>query len=174
MAEISRRTLFSGTLLVTAAAAGAALGLTRAVHHKVAVPPVPPPAALLAALGRQQSLLAGYQQLAAGAGPAPASLGALRSDLVAHGAALRGLLERYPGWRLAGSSAASPSPPSVAGQASAPPTTVPALALACRAAATSTSTACAQWPAGEPQAGQVVPVLGSIAACLSTHAEVLS
>src|SRR6185437_9705790 len=103
MSQISRRALFGRGLLVVGAGAGALLGLQHRVHHRVAVPPPAPPAALTAALARQRSLLAGYDQLTDDQLPARAGL---RADLQAHGDALRALLELYPGWRLA---QASPS-----------------------------------------------------------------
>ncbi|MDQ2957662.1 MAG: hypothetical protein M3Y42_11930 [Actinomycetota bacterium] len=168
MAEISRRTLISRSVLVAGVGIGAVLGLSRTVHHKVAVPPAAPPAALLAALNRQRALLAGYA-LQAKAGST--QLRSLQQDVAAHGDALRALLELYPGWRLAQASPTSAVPSAPVAN---PPATVAALASASKAAAAATSTACLQWPAGEAQAGQVVPVLGSIAACLSTHAAVLS
>jgi hypothetical protein len=169
MTNISRRTLFNRTLLLAAAGGGAAIGLTKTVHHRVAVPPAAPPAALAAALDTQQRLLGGYDAALA-ANPGHATLTALRADIAAHGAALRAVLEDYPGWRYAQSRpsatpTAATSP--VAGSAA-------ALAAASKAAAATASKACLSWPAGEPQAARVVPLLGCIAACLTTHAGVLS
>ena len=191
MAEISRRALFGGGLLAAGAGIGALLGLTRPVHHRVAVPPPPPPAALTAALASQRKLLAGYQQADLAAVPAGP---ALRSDVQAHGDALLALLALYPGWRLSqaassagsssagsssagSSSAGSPSAPVASGApstGSSVPGTVAALVTASRAAAAALATSCLRWPVGEPHAGQVVPVLGSIAACLDSHVQVLS
>lgn len=170
MAEITRRTLLNRALLVSALGGGALLGLTRPVRHKVAVPPPAPPVALTAALDRQQRLLAGYELVLADRPARPVALTALRADVAAHGDALRAVLERYPGWRLAQS---TPSPAAPSGS-TAPPGTVPALASATRTAAAATAKACLAWPAGDANAAQVVPLLGSIAACLSTHLQVLA
>jgi hypothetical protein len=169
MANISRRTLFNRTLLLVAAGGGAAIGLTKPVHHKVAVPPAPAPAALIAALDTQKRLLGGYDAALA-ANPGQATLTALRSDIAAHGAALRAVLETYPGWRYAQSrpsTTPSSTPEAVAGAPA-------ALAAASKVGAAAASKACLAWPAGESQAAQVVPLLGCIAACLTTHAGVLS
>ena len=175
MAAISRRTLLSRALLGSALTGGALLGLTRPVRHKVAVPPPPPPVALTAALARQRQLLASYDRALA-SHPAPPGLAGLRADVAAHGNALRAVLQRYPGWRLSTSSTArgaatpgSTAPTGAVTRAS----TVEALAAASRAAAAATAQACLDWPATEPQAGEVVPLLGSIAASLSSHAQVL-
>jgi len=177
MSQISRRALFGRGLLVLSAGAGAALGWQHRVHHRVAVPPPAPPAALTAALDRQRTLLAGYDQLADDQLPARAGL---RADLKAHGDALRALLELYPGWRLA---QASPSPSgsagpsgsaSPSGSAAAPPTTLAQLASATRAAATALTNSCLHWPAAESHAAQVVPMLGSMAACLDSQVAVLT
>src|SRR5213080_2328625 len=100
MTYISRRTLFNRTLLLVAAGGGAAIGLTKTVHHKVAVPPAAPPVPLTAALDTQRRLLGGYDA-ALSASPGHPTLTALRADIAAHGAALRAVLEDYPGWRYA-------------------------------------------------------------------------
>src|SRR6185437_8932588 len=126
-----------------------------------------PPAALTAALDRQGTLLAGYDQITDDQLPARTGL---RADLQAHGDALRALLELYPGWRLAQASpSADPSPTATAGTSSAgtslPPSTPAALATASKAAATALADSCRHWPAGESHAAQVVPMLGSMAAC---------
>jgi hypothetical protein len=170
MAEITRRTLLSRALLGSALGGGALLGLTRPIRHKVAVPPPPPPVALTAALARQRHLLAGYDQALA-TQPAHPGLAGLRADIAAHGNALRAVLERYPGWRLSSSStvAGSASP----GATASPVAGIAALAAASTAAVAATTRACLDWPATEPQAGEVVPLLGSIAACLASHAQVL-
>jgi hypothetical protein len=168
MAEITRRTLFNRALLASALGGGALLGLTRPIRHRTAVPPPAAPAALRAALDRQQRLLAGYDLLLARPPVRPVELAGLRADIAAHGSALRAVLERYPGWRLA---QASPSP---ASSSPAPPDTVSALASATKATAAATAKACLDWPAGEANAGQVLPLLASIAACLSTHVQVLT
>jgi hypothetical protein len=173
MAEISRRTLLSRALLGAALAGGGLLGLTRPIKHKVAVPPPPPPVALTAALARQRQLLDGYDQALASQ-PAHPGLAGLRADVAAHGNALRAVLQRYPGWRL--SSSATPgsrAPGPTAAGTGIPAGTIPALAAASRSAAVATSQACLDWPATEAHAGEVVPLLGSIAACLSSHARVL-
>ncbi len=129
MAEISRRRLLGGTLVVAGAAAGAVLGLSRPVHHKVATPPPAAPVGLVAALDRQRALLAGYDRLTNADQPAGAGrveLQALRADVIAHGDALRALLELYPGWRWAQLSApadgGSSSEPGAGGSASFTPT----------------------------------------------------
>src|SRR3954451_12525759 len=101
MAEISRRALLSRTVLVAGLAVGAGLGLTRRVQHKVAVPPAAPPAVLTEALARQQRLLADHDAVASGHDAGWPAAAGMRSDVVAHGNALRALLELYPGWRLA-------------------------------------------------------------------------
>jgi hypothetical protein len=185
MAEISRRTLLSRALLGSALAGGGLLGLTRPIKHKVAVPPPPPPVALTAALARQRELLDGYDQALASQ-PVHPGLAGLRADVAAHGNALRAVLQRYPGWRLSSSatvpgsrtpgSSATPgsrTPGTTAAGTGIPAGTIPALAAASRSAAVATSQACVDWPAAEAQAGEVVPLLGSIAACLSSHARVL-
>jgi hypothetical protein len=170
MADISRRALFSRALLGSALAGGALLGLTRPIRHKVAVPPPPPPIALTAALARQRHLLADYDQALASQ-PAHPGLAGLRADVAAHGNALGAVLQRYPGWRLGSSSTApgSATPRSTAR----PVITLQALAAASRSAAAATSQACLAWPATEAYASEVVPLLGSIAACLTSHAQVL-
>jgi hypothetical protein len=174
MAEISRRTLLSRALLGSALAGGALLGLARPVKHKLAVPPPPPPVALTAALARQRRLLDGYDQALA-SGPAHPELAGLRADVAAHGNALRAVLQRYPGWRLASSATAngSATPGTAPAGTGRPVTGIAALAAASRSAAAATSQACLGWPATEAQAGEVIPLLGSIAACLSSHAQVL-
>ncbi|MBV9823311.1 MAG: hypothetical protein JO144_13810 [Actinobacteria bacterium] len=169
MADISRRALLSRALLGTALGAGALLGLTRPVRHKVAVPPPPAPAALTAALARQRQLLAAYDRVLAGQQAQPDFAG-LRADIAAHGTALHEVLQRYPGWRLAVTGSASQAAPDSTPSAADP---VSQLAEASRAAATATTTACLQWPATEPHAAEVVPLLGSIAACLTSHLQVL-
>jgi len=191
MAEISRRTLLSRTVLLAGLAAGAGLGLTKRVRHKVAVPPPAPPAALTDALAAQQRLLADYDTIGFHYGW-PAIPG-LRSDVAAHGDALRALLERYPGWRLARASGSSvptgsathsgvdgSAAPSATGSAapsatgSVKATTIDQLAAATAANARSLTKATLAWPSGEQHAVEVVPVLASIAACLASHAQVLS
>ncbi|MDQ1721381.1 MAG: hypothetical protein QOI26_1115 [Pseudonocardiales bacterium] len=186
MAEISRRTLFNRALLLGAVGAGALLGLTRPVHHRSAAPPAPPPAELVAALDRQRQLLAGYDRILAGrnAVPGPAGLAGLRSDVAAHGEALRALLERYPGWRLSPGRAATAadSAPSPAGGTAASrqptdsdvPATVPALAAASKAGAAAAAANCLAWPATDSNAALVVPLLASISASLSSHLQVLA
>jgi hypothetical protein len=168
MTNISRRTLFSRTLLLVAAGGGAAIGLTKTVHHKVAAPPAPPPAALTAVLDTQKRLLGGYDAALA-ASPGHATLSALRADIAAHGAALRAVLEDYPGWRYA-QNGPSPTPSAAATVAG----STAALAAASKAGAATATKSCVGWPAGEAQAARVVPLLGCIAACLTTHAGVLS
>ncbi|HEX8093751.1 hypothetical protein [Jatrophihabitans sp.] len=191
MADISRRTLLSRALLGSALAGGALLGLTRPIKHKVAVPPPPPPVALTAALARQRHLLDGYDLVLANQ-PAHPGLAGLRADVAAHGNALRAVLQHYPGWRLSTSSTVSGSrtpgssvppgsrtpgsslpPGTTAAGTGSPVTTLPALAAASRSAAAATSQACLDWPATEAHAGEVVPLLGSIAACLTSHSRVL-
>jgi len=174
MAVISRRTLLSRALLASALGGGALLGLTRPVKHKVAAPPPPPPVALTAALARQRRLLADYDRVLASQ-PARPGLAGLRADVAAHGNALRAVLQRYPGWRLAVTNSTSPAAAtSAAPSASASPVDpIAALATASKAAATATSQACLDWPATEPNAAEVLPLLGSIAACLASHAQVL-
>ena len=169
----------SRALLGSALAGGALLGLTRPVRHKVAVPPPPPPAALTAALARQRQLLARYDQALASQ-PALPGLAGLRADVAAHGNALRALLQRYPGWRLSTSSsvrrAGTPGSTARPGGSGTPGSTadvVAALAAASRAASAAAAQACLDWPATEPEADEVVPLLGSIAASLASHAEVL-
>ncbi len=183
MAEISRRTLFNRALLVSALGGGALLGLTRPIRHRVAVPPPPAPAALVDALARQQRLLAGYDRALAARAAHPALPG-LRADIVAHGAALRAALERYPGWRLArvepaggdSTTRARPTPTSTSAPGGVPAlaATVPALAAASRAGAAAASRACLNWPGAGSDAAEVATLLASIAACLSSHAQVLA
>jgi len=175
MAAISRRTLLSRALLGSTLGGGALLGLTRPIRHKAAVPPPPPPVALTAALARQRQLLAGYDQALA-SHPAQPGLAGLRADIAAHGNALGAVLQGYPGWRLSSNSTASANPvpasPTPAGTA-APLASIAALAAAARSAAAATTQACLDWPASEARASEVVPLLGSIAACLTSHAQVL-
>lgn len=188
MADISRRTLLNRALLVSALGGGALLGLTRPLKHKLATPQPPPPAALTAALNRQGRLLAGYDQALA-TQPARPGLAGLRADVAAHGNALRAVLQHYPGWRLAvtasasgGSSTAdasttpdaSPAPEaSVSAGNPSSGATLAGLAAASSAAAAAATRACLDWPATEPHAAEAVPLLGSIAACLTSHARVL-
>jgi hypothetical protein len=180
MAEISRRTLLAA---LAGLAAGAGLGLAKGIRHKVAVPPPAPPAALTDALARQQRLLAGYDAVLSGHYAGWPALGSMRSDVVAHGDALRALLERYPGWRLASATtSASPEPTGPpAGRTTAPPPslsasgmTVDRLAVLTAADAKAVTGAALAWPATEQHAGEVVPTLGSIAACLASHAQELT
>ena len=177
MSEISRRRMLAGSLVRAGAAGGAAFGITRPVHHKVALPPPAPPTALTTALTDHRSLLASYDAVST-AGAAPAALPQLRSDIAAHVDALRAALEAYPGWRLAqAATSASRTPaaaPSPLARSPAPAGTVPALRTAVLAAATRLQASCLSWPAAESQAAQVVPLLGSIVACLATHSEVLA
>ncbi|MDQ1737479.1 MAG: hypothetical protein QOH56_3730 [Pseudonocardiales bacterium] len=169
MVEISRRTLLSRTVLVAAAAAGTGLGVTRTVHHRVALPPTPPPQRLTALLSTQVRLLTGYQRAVTALPDQAARLDPLRGDVAAHGDALRGLLENYPGWRL------NPTlPPAGASSAPAVVATVAGLTGASKAAAAAFSAACLTWPVTEQHASQIVPMLGSISACLDTHGQVLS
>lgn len=194
MAAITRRALLSRTLLVAAVGGGALAGLTRSVSHKVAAPPPAPPAALTSALGRQQALLDGYDRAVAAGGGQAGLLRGLQADVEQHGAALRALLERYPGWRLAnadtsahgvgtatGSTGTGASPRATGtatggGRSASPPVAATALGLA--AASTSAASALRSsvlgWPTAEAHAAQVVPVLASISASLSTHAQVLA
>lgn len=177
MADISRRTLLNRALLGTALGGGALLGLTRHVRHRVASPPPPPPVALTAALARQRQLLASYDRVLTGQ-PTHPGLAGLRADVAAHGTALHEVLQRYPGWRLAvtaSTSRAVPAPGSTAGSSAAGTAADPiaTLAEASRSAATATTAACLSWPDTEPNAAEVVPLLGSIAACLTSHVQVL-
>lgn len=178
MAVISRRTLLSRALLASALGGGALLGLTRPVKHKVAMPPPPPPVALTAALARQRRLLADYDRVLASQ-PARPGLAGLRADVAAHGNALRAVLQRYPGWRLAVSASTSPAAATARttaatpGASASPADPIASLATASKAAATATNQACLDWPATEPNAAEVLPLLGSIAACLASHAQVL-
>jgi hypothetical protein len=196
MAEISRRTLLSRTAVLAGLALGAGFGFTKHVRHKVALPPPPPPAALADALGRQQRLLAGYDSMGRHYGwPAVPSL---RSDVAAHGDALRALLERYPGWRIARTHPAGSSAPtasagptgaagtsgsagstdsaaaSATGSATSGRTTLVQLAAATAADARALTNAALAWPASEQHAVEVVATLASIAACLASHAQVLA
>ncbi|MEO7262673.1 MAG: hypothetical protein ABI047_15670 [Jatrophihabitantaceae bacterium] len=183
MADISRRTLLNRALLASALGSGALLGLTRPIRHKLATPPPPPPVALTAALARQRQLLAGYDQALASQ-PARPGLAGLRADVAAHGNTLRAVLQHYPGWRLAVTSStpgrtATPGSTGAPGSTAAPggsaatADTMAALAAASTAAAAATTRACLDWPATEAHAAEVVPLLGSIAACLTSHAQVL-
>ncbi|HEY2041641.1 MAG TPA: hypothetical protein VGH11_03110 [Jatrophihabitans sp.] len=168
MAAISRRTLISRGLLIAAAAAGAALGMTKSVHHKVAVPPPAPPRALVSLLTAQQGLLTGYDAAIASNPANSALLTALKSDVTAHRGAVQAVLEGYPGWRLAQSQpSATPPDTPVAGSTS-------ALAAATKKLAASTASSCSAWPSADSNAVRVVPLLGSISACLNTHVGVLT
>jgi hypothetical protein len=176
MAEISRRTLLSRTVLVAGLAAGAGLGLTRRVHHKVAVPPPAPPAALTGALTRQQRLLADHDAVAKGHYAGWPAAAGMRSDVVAHGDALRALLELYPGWRLARAGSSASGAASSSGAAPSPTAgmSINQLAAATAADAGALTDAALAWPATEQHALEVVPVLGSIAACLASQAQELA
>jgi len=181
MATISRRALLATGALLGAAGVGIGAGFTAPVHHKVAAPPPPPPAALTAALAAQRQLLAGYDAALA---DGPAVLPALRADVVEHSQAIQALLEDYPGWRLANDPSATaraaeaesaPGRPTPSQPAAAPVAgTVAALITASKRLATSLAAAVVDWPASDTRAQQVTPVLGSIAACLSSHVQVLS
>jgi hypothetical protein len=170
MAEISRRTVMSRSLLVVAVAGGAVLGMTKSVHHRVAVPPPPAPTGLTVALSLQRSLLSGYDTALAGVGGDSAKLNPLRADIAAHGTALEAILQRYPGWRLAQS---TPSP-SASASAVAVDGTIQALRSASKTASARLAASCLAWPSTEQNAAEAVPLLGSISACLATHVEVLS
>lgn len=185
MAEISRRGALGALVVCLAGAGGAALGLTRGIHHKVALPPPPPPQVLTDILQGEQRLLAGYDS--AIAATQLAALPALRTDVAAHIDALHALLEFYPGWRLAqhDASASTSAQPSASSSTSSsispngggqPPVagSVPALAAATRALRASAASACVDWHPADGHGDQAVPLLGSIAACLSTHLEVLT
>lgn len=171
MASISRRTLLSRSALAAGVVVGAGLGLARPVHHKVAVPPPAPPAALTDALARQQSLLAGYDAV-------PDAPAGLKADVTAHGQAIRALLENYPGWRLsqaASTSSASPTPYATStGSAPAVPHSTAELAAGSTTMAKTLVAAVQTWPTEDANATVVVPTLASIAASLTTHAQVLA
>ena len=175
MAAITRRALLSRTLLLAAVGGGALAGLTRSVSHKVAVPPPRPPEALTSAVSRQQALLEGYDRVLA-AKVRSGVLTGLRADVSEHGAALRALLERYPGWRLsqAGAAGATETITATLPEAAPVPGTVGGLAAASTTAAKELRASAMNWAADEAHATQVVPVLASISASLSTHAQVLS
>jgi hypothetical protein len=122
MVDISRRTLLSGAVLVSALGGGTVLGLRRPVRHRAAMPLPPPPVALTAALTRQRQLLSGYDHVLART-PGHAGLPGMRADVAAHGTALEALLQNYPGWRLNGSTAhhsAAPGDSSTADRPAAP------------------------------------------------------
>lgn len=186
MAAITRRALLSRTLLLAAVGGGAVAGLTRSVSHRVAEPAPAPPAELPSALDRQRALLDGYDRAVAagggltGQGPLPELLRGLRADIEQHGDALRALLERYPGWRLANATASTATrtaATAAAGVSSAAvpvPATARGLASASANAAKALRASALGWPAAEAHAAQVVPVLASISASLSTHAQVLA
>jgi len=180
MSTISRRSALTRLGLVGAAGAGIALGFLRPVHKKVALPPPPPPAALVAALAAHSRLAAGYRQ-AADENPDRADLlSALGSDVTAQLQAITAVLERYPGWRY---EQTSPTPHPVGTYVTTPfPTPSPrppipsgtqALAQACDQTASALAAACVAWPAGEPNAADVVPLLGSISASVASHAVML-
>jgi hypothetical protein len=177
MAEITRRSALSGGLVVVGLAVGAAAGLTRSIHHRVAVAPPPPPAALTDALHGQQSLLAGYGMVQAESGSP--KLASLRADISAHGDAINALLQLYPGWRLAAGQPSTPAAPATPSSTSAStqpapvPETVQALATASTGLSRSLAAAALSWPSAEVNAQTVVPTLASISACLATHAQVL-
>lgn len=187
MTAITRRALLSRTLLLAAVGGGALVGLTRSVSHKVAVPPPRPPEALTSALSRQQALLEGYDRVLAAKVGSDVLTG-LRADVSEHGAALRALLERYPGWRLSqagtasatgtvtatGTAGATGTVTATLPEAAPVPGTVAGLAAASTSAAKALRASAMDWAAGEAHAAQVVPVLGSISASLFTHAQVLS
>lgn len=180
MAAITRRALLSRTLLLAAVGGGAVAGLTRSVSHRVAERPPAPPAELTSALDRQRALLDGYDRaVAAGDGQAvkgqlPELLQGLRADVEQHGDALRALLERYSGWRLANASTAATAIAGVSPAAVPVPATARGLASASANAAKALRASALGWPAAEAHAAQVVPVLASISASLSTHEQVLA
>jgi hypothetical protein len=180
MTVISRRALMSRGALAAAVVAGAALGFTRTVHHKVAEPPPPAPVELTGALRIQDELLADYQALAAAGGPQTALLTALRSDVAAQRDAVVAILQLYPGWRFQqAASASSPSTsaqPSTSGQPSSSGVaagSVAELKSAIGAATRYFSKAALEWPGASANADKVVPLFGSIAAGLTTQGLVL-
>ncbi|UQX90041.1 hypothetical protein M6D93_08565 [Jatrophihabitans telluris] len=188
MVEISRRTLLGRTVLGVGVLAGAGLGLTKSVHHRVAVAPPLPPLALRNARAVHDRLLAGYDRaLAAGGSSISATaLKALKADVTAQRDALSAVLDQYPGWRYAqrgdasaGSARPSPGPSSGAapagGAGSGPPVagTATALAAASRQAAAALRTSTLDWPAGADHSEQTLALFGSIAAALTVHAQVL-
>ncbi|CAN5491590.1 hypothetical protein BH10ACT8_BH10ACT8_31960 [soil metagenome] len=174
MAEISRRTLLSRGLILAAAVGGTAFGVTRSVHHKIAVPPAPPPTGLTALLAVQNVLLPSYDRAAAAHVGAADTISQLRAEVTAHADAVRALLQHYPGWRFAQASAtATPTAPS------SPPAATSAaakaeLTAAVKSAQSAFADGCLAWPESEQYASQVVPILGVIAASLATHLAVLS
>ena len=173
MAEISRRALLGRGLLAAGAGIGALLGLTRTVHHRVAEPPAPPPAALTAALTGQRNLLAGYQQASLAEVPAGPALRVGRAGPRRRPVGTAGALPGLAAGRRRRARDPSSTATSPAGSGT-PPATASALASASRTAAAGLAASCLHWPVGEPHAALVVPVLGSIAACLDSHVQVLS
>jgi hypothetical protein len=171
MTEISRRALLLRGTVVAGALAGVGLGVGKGVHHKKAVPPPPPPVALVGLLDAEKDLLAGYDAALRAPSP-PLVLPALRGDIAAHVGALAAVLETYPGWRLA-----TATPSAFSGGETAPspaPTTPAALAGVSRTLATTAGRLCTSWPGADDRAATIVPLLGSISACLHTHAVVLA
>lgn len=173
MPVISRRTLLGRSVLGVGVLAGVGLGLTKGVHHKVALPPAAPPARLTAALEAHRTLLAGYDTVLKSS--SSARLKALRSDVAAQVGALRALLEHYPGWRYEtrGTGTPSASPTTTAPTTEPPPASAAGLATRSAAQAGRLRATVLAWPSGTDDAEQVLTVLGSIAAALDTHVTVL-
>ncbi len=175
MADISRRTLITRAALGGALVAGAGVGFTREVDHKVASPPPPAPDRLVAARTELDALLGAYTALQSGQ---PASL---LPDVTAQRDAVDALLQRYPGWRWAtarqsdAASSAAPTAAASTGSEPTPPVTTRAgQAQAITRALTQIRATCLGWPASEENAVEVVTVLASIAAGLSTQLAVLA
>jgi hypothetical protein len=173
MATLSRRTVLRRGLLLGAVTVGGVAGFSRGVHHRVAVPPPPPPAALTDQLDAARSLSAGYERTLEADAALRDRLSPLQADVTAHADALAAVLELYPGWRLASASPSTSGSPAPSPSATPAPAGLEALLAATRRTAALAGAGCARWPIGEVQAARAVPLLGSIAACLATHATVL-
>jgi hypothetical protein len=181
---ISRREALRRFTLVAAVVVGGSLGLSLRIRHKAATLPAPPPSELVSALRTEEQLLDAYTRTLA-QHPGLSVLSSLQNDVSSHISALRAVLDRYPGWRLSPTTGPSdPAHTSPASTATAPTGTAPtgtariaattaALADAARHASASFGSTCLSWSPKEANAATVVPLLGSVSACLATHARVL-
>jgi hypothetical protein len=163
---LSRRTVLIGASVVVLAGAGGVAAATRAPLHRRAVPA--PPAALLAALNAEDALIAGID--AADPGAATRQLLAqLRADHVAHRRVLAGLIGAAVGRSY------PPTPPATAQSTPTAPTS------ARPAPRTRTELRTAEQHAARAGAtraarlhGTQAALLASIAACETSHADLLS
>jgi hypothetical protein len=159
---LSRRTvLVSAGVLVLAGAGGVTAGMMAPVHH----PAVPaPPAALAVALAAEDALIAGIDAAAPEAATRQV-LAQLRADHIAHQRVLTGMIGAATGHSY------PPSPPATGSRALAPrpaPRDRAALHAAEQQAARDGAARAARLR------GTQAALLASIAACETSHAELLA